>query len=367
VVRLAAHLGEAALTAPANDHQSARFALAPPRHFLLPAVLLLIAEEPSHGYQLVKALSGLHFGPVDRPAVYRVLAQLEADGLVEAWSDAPVAGSMRRVYGLTDVGGRVLRAWMGIIKQERDALDGVLRRYTATGTVDALLAEAESGLVAVGGTGWSPVAVTTELDHRPRKVRRPVPTYHPAGTAPPPGAPVEGRRRYGLVPDRSVVLVEARSTVGPISFGALGLTGVVEVDVANGRIVPDSQPTALVEVPISSLRSGNRLYDAELLRRIDAARYPVVTLDLHQGAALGVGDRYRLEGSATVHGVTRAVTGTVEVHLRADGRVDVSGEQVFDIRDFGIESPTVLMLRIYPDVTVRLHVEAVDDAEEVAP
>jgi polyisoprenoid-binding protein YceI len=164
-----------------------------------------------------------------------------------------------------------------------------------------------------------------------------------------------------------VVLVEARSTVGPISFGALGLTGVIEVDVADGQVVPDSRPSALVEVPISSLRSGNRLYDAELLRRIDAARYPVVTLDLHQGAALGVGDRYRLAGSATVHGVTRAVTGTVEVHLGADGRLDVTGEQVFDIRDFGIESPTVLMLRIYPDVTVRLHVEAADDAEEVAP
>ena len=136
-------------------------------------MLLLIAEEPSHGYQLVKALSGLHFGPVDRPSVYRVLAQLEADGLVEAWSDAPVAGSMRRVYGLTADGGRVLRAWMGIIKEERDALDGVLRRYAATGTVDALLAEAESGLVAVGGTAWSPVSATSETDHRPRMVGGP--------------------------------------------------------------------------------------------------------------------------------------------------------------------------------------------------
>ena len=90
VVRLAAARRWGGRDRPNGDHQSARFALAPPRHFLLPAVLLLIAEEPSHGYQLVKALSGLHFGPVDRPSVYRVLAQLEADGLVEAWSDAPV-------------------------------------------------------------------------------------------------------------------------------------------------------------------------------------------------------------------------------------------------------------------------------------
>jgi len=351
-----------------SEQQSARFALAPPRHFLLPAVLLLIAEAPSHGYQLVKALSGLHFGPVDRPSVYRVLAQLEADGLVEAWSDAPVAGSMRRVYGLTADGGRMLRAWMGIIKEERDALDGVLRRYAATGTVDALLAEAETGLVAVGGTAWSPVSATSDTEHRSR-------VGGPWSGAPAADRPAfdatgaGGRYCYELVPDRSVVLVEARSTVGPISFGALGVTGRVEVDVDGGRIATGGRPGALLEIPVSELRSGNRLYDAELLRRIDAARYPTVTLDLHQGVALGVDDRYRLEGAATVHGVTRPVSGTVVVHLTADGHLDVTGDQVFDIRDFGIESPTVLMFRIYPDVTVRLHVEAVwrGGQEEVSP
>jgi hypothetical protein len=36
----------------------------------------------------------------------------------------------------------------------------------------------------------------------------------------------------------------------------------------------------------------------------------------------------------------------------------VRGEQVVDIRDFGVVSPTVLMLRIYPDVVVGLQVEA---------
>ena len=36
----------------------------------------------------------------------------------------------------------------------------------------------------------------------------------------------------------------------------------------------------------------------------------------------------------------------------------VRGEQVVDIRDFGIVSPTVLMLRIYPDVVVGMQIEA---------
>ena len=44
--------------------------------------------------------------------------------------------------------------------------------------------------------------------------------------------------------------------------------------------------------------------------------------------------------------------------LPSPGKLVVSGEQVFDIRDFDIASPTVLMLRIYPDVLVQLQVEA---------
>ncbi len=42
----------------------------------------------------------------------------------------------------------------------------------------------------------------------------------------------------------------------------------------------------------------------------------------------------------------------------SDDRILISGEQVFDIRDFAVPSPTMLMLRIFPDVRVRLQVEA---------
>jgi hypothetical protein len=44
--------------------------------------------------------------------------------------------------------------------------------------------------------------------------------------------------------------------------------------------------------------------------------------------------------------------------MSTDRRLVVRGEQVVDIRDFGVASPTVLMLRIYPDVEVGLQVEA---------
>ena len=75
-----------------DPRRMTRFDLAPPRHFVFPAVLLLLSEEPSYGYELVKGLRTFRFGTVDRPAVYRALAQLEKDGLVESWSAAVEGG-----------------------------------------------------------------------------------------------------------------------------------------------------------------------------------------------------------------------------------------------------------------------------------
>ena len=42
-------------------------------------------------------------------------------------------------------------------------------------------------------------------------------------------------------------------------------------------------------IDVSGLRSGNGLYDAELLRRIDARRFPTATVDLRSCAASGLG------------------------------------------------------------------------------
>jgi PadR family transcriptional regulator PadR len=347
-----------------SGDQQSRFDLTPPRHFLLPAVLLLLSEEPGYGYNLASRLKEFRFGRVDRPSVYRALAQLEKDGLVESTPGTPKAGQERRVYGITEHGERVLRAWMGVIKEERDCLDSVLRRYMATGTIDAILAEVEGGWASVTGRAWSPVSSTSPIEgHRQRRAA-PSPPLTVQG---PPERPASSSstsetrlplRRFRLIPERSVALVEARSTVGPISFGVAGVAGTIEAEVRAGAIGLDHAPTAKLEINVDGLRSGNTLYDAELLRRVDARRYPVVTLDLRSWSATGSANRYRLVGDMTFHGVTRPLQGAVTVAPTSDGRLVVSGEEVLDIRDFDIASPTVLMLRIYPDVRVQLQVEA---------
>jgi PadR family transcriptional regulator PadR len=336
---------------------TSRFELAPPRRFALPAILLLLSERPGYGYGLVPRLREFHFGHVDRPAVYRALAQLESDGLVEAGPEYPTAGTARRVYRITALGERVLREWMGVIKDEHDYLGEALRRYRATGTIDAILAGVDGGWATALGSGWSAVSATSAG----RRQVVPLVTVRVGDdvetVASAPGA-ATAARRYRLVPERSVVLIEVRSTVGPLSFGALGVTGFVEAAITYGVLRAGTQPSGRIDIDVSGLRSGNGLYDAELLRRIDARRFPTATVELSKCDPSGISSRYNLEGALTFHGVTRPVQGAVSVEAVSDSRLLITGEQAFDIRDFAIPSPTVLMLRIYPDVRVHLQAEA---------
>jgi PadR family transcriptional regulator PadR len=331
--------------------------LAAPRGFVLPAILLLLSEEAGYGYRLVKDLDGLGVGRIDRSSVYRALSQLESDGLVESWEEAPSAGQARRVYGITTAGARALRSWMAVVKEHRDGLDRVLRRYRATGTVDAVLAEAGGGWATglrAALTSVSPTAPTLRrrsilpsAPEMPAAADGPTARDHPThsagiGTDPPIG-------RFRLVPERSVALVETRSSVGPISFGTVGLSGWIDTA---------GPPHGHVEVAIDGLRSGNAVYDAELHRRLDARRFPTARLDVGDSTRLGTGGRHRITGQLELHGVHRPVRATVEISPLSDRRVRVAAEHVLDIRDHDVRSPTVAMLRIYPDVRVHLHLEA---------
>jgi hypothetical protein len=165
--------------------------------------------------------------------------------------------------------------------------------------------------------------------------------------------------RFRLVPDRSSLVIDARSNVGPIRWEATGLHGGFEVVEAGlGAVDPRKVQWAEVELPVDGLTSGNPLYDAELLRRIDARAYPTAQVALRHVDAVGTDNRYQLQGDLTFHGVTRPLTGTVVVAFPAPDVALVYGEKVIDIRDFDVPSPAVLMLKILPDVRVRMSLEA---------
>jgi polyisoprenoid-binding protein YceI len=113
--------------------------------------------------------------------------------------------------------------------------------------------------------------------------------------------------------------------------------------------------------PVSKLSSGNPLERRELQKRIDARHYPTINGVLTGWEALDDEDRFRARGDLTFRGVTRSVEGVILMSLVDDRTLRLEGESIFDIRDFDMEPPHILMLRVEPDVNVRIEILAERD------
>jgi len=79
------------------------------------AVLGFLSIQPMTGYDLRKHMeeSVAHFWPADQAQIYRTLAQLAADGLVEVRTVPQTGRPDRREHTITDAGTIELDAWLG--------------------------------------------------------------------------------------------------------------------------------------------------------------------------------------------------------------------------------------------------------------
>ena len=104
------------------------------RGFLLPGILLLLAEEPSHGYTLSGRL--MEMGIVKMapppPIVYRALHRLDREGLaVSNHVDEEGKGPARKVYRLTDAGWKALSEWSDQLKETSKGIEEFQGRYAS--------------------------------------------------------------------------------------------------------------------------------------------------------------------------------------------------------------------------------------------
>jgi PadR family transcriptional regulator PadR len=76
------------------------------RSVLQTSILASLAEATSHGYDLVDQINGLAAGLVciDPGSMYRLLRELEEQGLVTSTWQTPESGPSRRVYVITEEG-----------------------------------------------------------------------------------------------------------------------------------------------------------------------------------------------------------------------------------------------------------------------
>jgi hypothetical protein len=168
-----------------------------------------------------------------------------------------------------------------------------------------------------------------------------------------------GVSRYRIDPQRSRVVIEAKSSLHAIHSATDGLEGWLECDAQDdGRLDLTVAPRAHLELPVERLRSGNPLEDRELKRRIDARRFPTIEGDLHSIEETGVGGRYLVRGDVTFMGVTRKSEDEMTLSTDGDGVIRLGGTSVFDVRDFGLQPPRILMLKVEPLVTVTVDIVA---------
>ncbi len=96
---------------------------------LVGLVLLAVleqAEDDLYGYQIAKRLQALADGspPVKQGALYPVLRQLSANGLLASRIVPSYAGPPRRYYRITEAGRATLSEWRRIWRSTRDFVDG---------------------------------------------------------------------------------------------------------------------------------------------------------------------------------------------------------------------------------------------------
>jgi PadR family transcriptional regulator PadR len=101
-----------------------------PKNFLRPCLLLLLREQPAHGYDLLERLRPLGFNRDDPGRLYRALRALETDELVRSVWEKSTSGPDRRMYELTRKGMEELHDAAKALLATDEILDVFLSRYS---------------------------------------------------------------------------------------------------------------------------------------------------------------------------------------------------------------------------------------------
>lgn len=98
---------------------------------ILPCLLLLLKQEPAHGYELMEKLGSFSFLPElpDPGVIYRHLRSLEYDSMVKSQLEASSGGPARKIYSLTSEGERYLQIWVDSIEKRKTALEDFLKTF----------------------------------------------------------------------------------------------------------------------------------------------------------------------------------------------------------------------------------------------
>ena len=119
------------------------------RSYYKPAILLLLLEADSHGYELHGRIAELGFKGRETTSIYGLLREMEGELLVAScWDTSNHGGPPRRIYAITDGGQQYLRDFTPVLEEQHRAIERMLSRYRA-----AVSARPRAGKLSATGRG----------------------------------------------------------------------------------------------------------------------------------------------------------------------------------------------------------------------
>ena len=167
--------------------------------------------------------------------------------------------------------------------------------------------------------------------------------------------------RYTITPESSALTAVARSDLHPVEARAARLTGTIDATLTGDGVDVSRPASARIELSTDALLTDNPLVQRELRRRLDTRRYPTATAAVRE--VRGSGTRYEVRGDLALRHVTGPLRGHAVLVAGDTGRIEVTGELVLDVREFQLDPPRLLGLRVYPEVTVTVRLLAIAEPE----
>jgi polyisoprenoid-binding protein YceI len=164
--------------------------------------------------------------------------------------------------------------------------------------------------------------------------------------------------RYRVKQEESTVDIDLNVNVHPSHVRARELTGTLECELdEHQRPRLEARYSAELTLPVQSIKSGIGVQDMEMRRRLDTGRFPTITAALIEARKLARDGHYHATFEISMHGQTRRVEGDAVLEV-GDGTLTIDGEQKINMKDFGINPPRLLFLKVDEVVNVRAHIVA---------
>lgn len=106
------------------------------KNWLVPVVLLMLRQWNSYGYELMERITAFGLAAMNPGTFYRILRQMEKDGMVSSSWDTSQNGPARRIYSITDAGETYLKYWADSLDRYQNMMDTFFRLYTRTSRPD---------------------------------------------------------------------------------------------------------------------------------------------------------------------------------------------------------------------------------------